>query len=493
MADQPQYPMQNRPYPQQGPNYPQQGGYYNVPQNPQYRGNYQPVQQPYPQQQPYYPNQVPNQPQPEPEKEPEKPKKNRLETGELLSRIFVGLLTAFVVVYMGWLFAPSIRNSMSFWPTNTPSPVPPTATIPATATVTPLPTNTPTPAPTATPGPISTFWIRDGNTLDPAVPNAPEGLVILSVKNSAEISPDIDSIYWTSSMDIVQDLGMMNSLYDSEWYATTNSGTAQFFMDQSLKEGLYEIYIMDTYYSSGGSLDYVVKLGDNSLQPLTGCQTVDFMTSQFEPRQTMDTWRSIGIYYIMKSRDILTVSTSWGPRDQYTYVAADRVMIVPRKMTDLSLLNKLPSTGRKYLMDDTQATVSSAGSSMFRESESVSWDDSYEFLANPKENVTVEYSSREPWPIGHYALYAYFPESRGGLEASVQLYTDDTLLNTDNGDSEVNIRIPEGGDWSLIGNYTTDRYYERPVRFKIKVNVEGDQQGEYPIDAIALLYSPFGE
>ena len=241
-------------------------------------------------------------------------KEPAISAAEIFSRLFVGILTLFIVVYMGWLFAPRIRNAMTFWPTNTPTPITPTPTIPATVTVTPLATNTPTASPTPTPGPISTYWIANGNELDPAVPNAPEGLVILSAKNSAEVDPPFDSLYWTSSSQIVQDLGRLNSLYDSEWFATVNAGHIRYYMDQPLKEGLYEIYVMDTYYSSGGNLDFLVQIGGQTLTPLTSESSVTFMTSQYDPRQNYDTWRSLGIYYILPSRDVLNVSTSWGSR-----------------------------------------------------------------------------------------------------------------------------------------------------------------------------------
>ncbi len=442
-------------------------------------------------------NPMPQQPRPVSQPDPEQPKQQKPEKkkpsvgfGETLSRLFVGTLTLFIVVYMGWLFAPRIRNSMTFWPTNTPTPVTPSPTVPATATVTPLATNTPTAMPTATPGPISTYWIASGSGLDPAVPNAPDGLVILSAKNSADVDPALDSVYWTSSSQIVQDLGKINSLYDSEWFATLNPGSIRFFMDRSLKEGLYEIYVMDTFYSSGGTLDYQVKVGEQEVSPLTSSQTVEFMTSQYDPRQSMDTWRSIGIYYLPPSIDVLTVSTSWGYRDEYTYVAADRVMIVPRRSTDLSLLNELPSVGTKYIMDDTEADIT-AGNSLFHEDVSRSWDDSYQLILNPKTKATIEYSSKEPWPIGAYSIFMYIPENKGGIDAEIQVFTDNTLLETLNGESTVKLHMPTGGEWVLIGQYNTDRYYERPVKFKVTITIPEGQSGEFPVDALAFIQQPY--
>ena len=491
------YPAPNgnpgQSYPQNNPNIGSGGYYYGggqIPPNQNYPGQNRINPNTYYPQTPAQPEEHQNQPSEKTPKNSKKTKKSGLPLSEVLSRLFVGLLTFFIVIYMGWLFAPRIRNSMTFWPTNTPTPVPPTATIQATMTVTPLATNTPTQAPTATPGPISTYWIADGSSLDPAVPNAPEGVVILSAKTSAEVDPPLDSIFWTSSSQIVQDLGRLNSLYDSEWYATVNYGSIRYFMDQSLREGLYEIYVMDTYYSSGGDLDFLVQVGSQQLTPLTGTQKVSFMSSQYDPRQSMDTWRSIGIYYIMASRDILTVSTSWGQRDQYTYVAADRIMIVPRKITDLAMLNALPTFGTRYIMDDTQASIT-AGNNQFKETISTSWDDSYQLIINPKQKCTVEYSSQEPWPIGAYSVYLYIPESKGGLDADIEVKTDNNLLETIGGLSTVRMHIPTGGNWVLIGQYNTDRYYERPVKFKVTITIPEGQSGEYPVDAIAFIRQPF--
>ena len=479
------YPPNNTSY---GGNFPQ-GNY--ADRQPGNTPNYAVPQSQYPQQQPYPEINNNNNQKNDPDKKPKKNKKvSSLPFSEILSRIFVGALVFFVVIYMGWLFAPKIRNSMTFWPTNTPTPVTPSPTVPATPTVTPLATNTPTASPTPTPGPISTYWIANGNELDPPVPNAPEGVVILSAKNSAEIDPPFDSIYWTSSSQIVQDLGRLNSLYDTEWFATVNSGHLRYYMDQPLKEGLYEIYVMDTFYSSGGNLDFLVQIGGQTLSPLTSSSTVSFMTSQYDPRQNYDTWRSLGIYYVLPSRDVLNVSTSWGFRDQYSYVAADRIMIVPRKITDLALLNQLPAYGTRYVMDDTQADIK-AGNSQFRETISTSWDDSYQLIVNPKQKSTIEYSSLEPWPIGQYSIYIYFPESKGGLDAEIQVHADNDLLGTVSGQQVVQMHIPTGGNWVLIGQYNTDRYYERPRKFKVTITIPEGQQGEYPVDAIAFIQQPF--
>ena len=153
-------------------------------------------------------------------------------------------------------------------------------------------------------------------------------------------------------------------------------------------------------------------------------------------------------------------------------------------------MHSLPANGTRYIMDDTQAEIS-AGNSRFRESISTSWDDSYQMIINPKNKCTVEYSSKEPWPIGSYSIYLYIPESKGGLDAEIQVHTDNTLLETVSGASEVKMHIPTGGSWVLVGQYNTDRYYERPVKFKVTISIPENQSGEYPVDAVAFIHQPF--
>ena len=47
------------------------------------------------------------------------------------------------------------------------------------------------------------------------------------------------------------------------------------------------------------------------------------------------------------------------------------------------------------------------------------------------------------------------------------------------------------GNWVLIGQYNTDRYYERPIKFKVTITIPEGQTGEYPVDAIAFIRQPF--
>lgn len=425
----------------------------------------------------------------------QKPPKKRTpkkDWGDLFGKIFTTVLAVFIVGYLGWLFAPRIRNSMTFWPTHTPSPITPSPTIMSTPTITPLASNTPTTAPTETPGPLSTFWIADGDTIDPVVDAAPDGVIVLHADQNAEVNPPLSDLVWTSSETIVSDLG--KTTYQEKWFATYSSGWISWFLDQPLHEGLYEIYTMDTMYSSGGSLDFTVKLGEQILSPLTGSQHVDFMTSQYDPVQSSDTWRSLGMYYIGPSTEILNVSTSWQDRDEYTIVAVDRLLIVPRRISDLSLLNSLSVSGTKYISDDLEAEII-GGDYIISQKEDTAWGGTYQLVLNPKMDVKVTFPGEVPYPIGNYKLFAWMPTSKGGITAGVQVFLDNSLLNSDTGEESVSYTAPSSAEssWVEIGSWTTDKYYERPRKIRFVITVPNGSSGEFPIDSFALVHTPFSD
>ncbi|HPS47913.1 MAG TPA: proline-rich domain-containing protein [Flexilinea sp.] len=415
------------------------------------------------------------------------PKKDRMDE---FGRIFTMILSAFILIYMGWLFAPRIRNSMTFWPTKTPTPVTPSPTLISSPTITPLASNTPTLSPTETPGPLSEYWIADGKSIDPAVPNSPDGVIVLHADKNAEVNPPLDDVTWTSSEKIASDLG--KSTYTEKWFATYSSGWIRWFMDQPLREGLYEIYTMDTMYSSGGSLDFAVSLGDQLLTPLTGSQHVDFMTSQYDPVQSADTWRSIGIYYVGPSTEALNVTTSWQDRDEYTIVAVDRLLIVPRRVSDLGMLNSLSVSGTKYVWDDLEAEITGKDY-IISQKEQLAWDDSYQLVLDPKTDVEITFPNREPYPIGNYKLYAWMPASKGGITAAVKFYLDNTVLPSDTGEESVSYTAPkaDAGSWIEIGSWTTDKYYERPRKIKLSIVIPEGSKGEFPVDCFALIHNGF--
>lgn len=428
---------------------------------------------------------------PQPPQNQQKPKKP-IDWNNLIGRTLTTMLVAFLTMYFSWLYAPKVRNQMTWWPTNTPTPVTPSPTPIATATITPLATNTATPIPTNTPEPLSEYWIADGNEIDPPVPDSPAGVIELHVDTSAEVNPELDSGKWTSSKQIVADLG--KALYQEEWFATYSPGWIRWFTDRPLREGLYQLYIMDTVFSSGGTLDYTIQLGDQVLPPLAGASTVHYMTSQYDPVQTVDTWRSLGLYYLPPNNSILTVTTSWEERDEYTIVSMDRLLIVPREVNNIGILNALPATERRYVRDDMAGETIGRDYVLKQRSDSA-WDGTYQLVLNPKERVKFTLPGIEPWPIGNYKIYAYMPTTKGGITANFTLTVDRKAIPSDAGTESVAVTAPTNlpGQWVKVGSWTTDKYYERPRKIGLELVIDAESVGEFPIDAIAYYYTPFEE
>ena len=265
-------------------------------------------------------------------------------------------------------------------------------------------------------------------------------------------------------------------------------------MDRPLRQGLYELYIMDTVFSSGGLLTFTVQVGDQVLTPLTGSTDVQYMTSQYDPVQAVDTWRSLGMYYIQPSNAVLTVTTSWAERDEYTIVSMDRLLIVPRLVSNIPMLNALPTANQRHVRDDLAGDTIGKDYAMRQRSDDA-WDGSYQLVLNPKDRVEFSLPGVEPWPIGTYRVYAWMPTTKGGITANYSLLVDRKVLAADSGEESVPVTAPANlpGQWIEVGSWTTDRYYERPRKIGLRLTIEAGAVSEFPIDAIAFIYTPFAD
>ena len=218
------------------------------------------------------------------------------------------------------------------------------------------------------------------------------------------------------------------------------------------------------------------------------------MTSQYDPVQAYDTWRSLGLYYIQPSDSVLTVTTSWEERDEYTIVSMDRLLIVPRKSADIAMLNALPSGSTRYVRDDLAGDTIGKDYAM-RERSDDAWDGSFQRVLNPKEKVKFTLPGVEPWPIGTYRLYAWMPTTKGGITGNYSLTVDRQLIASDAGTETVSVTAPANlpAQWVEIGSWTTDKYYERPRKIGLTLEIDAGAVGEFPIDAIGFVYTPFSE
>ncbi len=388
----------------------------------------------------------------------------------------------FVVVLVAWLNLPRLQSIAQPPRTPTQAPVVLPSALPS-RTPRPTPTPTPTSAPTATAFPTSGYYLPDGYKLKPPIPGVQNGVIVLDEATSAVADPPFDSQYWTSSADIAAQTGFF---IDEPYYATFGSGSVSWRMDKPLAPGLYELYVMDTLYSSAGPLDFQVSLGANPLQPIFGTPHVEFYSSRGIPLQTADLWRSIGIYDLNQT-DLLSISTQWAARDENSLVAIDRVVIVPLPESTRSLLSALPKDRMVVVMDDLAARIQTE-QVLFPETGALAWGDQFQYLVNPAGDVQARWTTPDYVTPGQYQVAVWLPANHANGKVSYRLFTD----NTEIPNSEVTFdqSAQPGGRWVTVGVWDTPRTYEKPLLLTLEMDIPGGQPGETAIDAVALIKTP---
>jgi len=395
---------------------------------------------------------------------------------KLLPSIGIGLLLTIVVISLGlsiWIARPTFLVKVRG--TLTPSPLPPTATrLPtSTATITPLPS--PTPLPSATPYPASTWKVEDLESVSPAIPVAALDAVILNDDTSVTVNPPFSSTYWVSSADL--GLGIE---FEDDFHATYSAGSATWSMDKPLQPGYYQVFVMDTAYSSGGVLDFVVSAGANRLEPLSGRTRVLFSSSFTTPPQTNSTWESIGIYRIDQP-ELLSISTAWEDRDEYTIVAIDRVLIARIPDSSGDLLAELPHSGLNYVVDDVSAQLQVRDPLFERDTRS--WGDHFQAVVNPEYEVNVTWEPDNVIPVANYEIYVYLPATKGSVEAEFRFFVNDQEFLKDPESLTLN---SDQSSWVSLGSLEIPEVYGKAVSFRMTMKVPASSVGEVPIDAIAL-------
>lgn len=429
-------------------------------------------------------NKEPNDPQ---ENEEGEENEDEGSTGETLALIGVSLLGIAVVVFLAWLYLPVVRNFLS----GTPSPTAMVAEIASTATprptftASPQPTITPQPTATATPYPESAYGI-EAIALEPPLPGL-EGTVFVLNDDYATAEPPLNSPRWSPSSVIAEQLG---TLINEKYYATFGMGSITWQMDKPLQPGSYEIYVMDTLYSSSGPLNFSVKEGSRELPPISGAgKSINFLSNRFEPRQVFDKWRSLGIY-VLDSSGLLSVSTAWLERDENNIVAVDRVLVVPISEGNSSILARLPADRERFILDDSAARFEGV-QFMVPVTDRLAWDSSFETIINPSNDIKVTWEYPDPLPIGTYEIAIWVPEAKGDAVVNYHLFINDVEeLRSDNQPLTFAQGNYPGGQWVSLGVWVTPRIYEKPVSIKLVMEIPANTVGEAAVDAIALLHSP---
>lgn len=420
---------------------------------------------------------------------------NKLNTTIYKPGILVKLLLSIVVAITALyllvsIFYPADELLLSFGPaTLTPTMTQtevyetptPRATFTPTITVTPTITNTPFPA--------SKFNLPDFSDVRPQAPLGAEAVYIID-NLDAEVNPPFDHYQWTSSdtisAEIERDL-------PEQYFATFGAGSIRWSMDQSLPPGLYEIYILDTLYSSGGYLNYTVALNYQPLQPMIGRTLLQYDTTQSEPPQYQDEWRSIGIYDIQQL-GILSVATEWGNRDELSIVAMDRIMIVKRSENVRVMLSKLPNNGSDiYIIDDEEASFSTSQYWSYWEDEQT-WNAQYQVMSEPPLESSVTWRLPALLTHGQLEVYAWIPKANASIPVAYKLHAGGLLLQQDDGTLESEFADGQGlnqaGQWIKLGNWTIPEHFGNFVRIEIILTIPASDTGEAVIDAIAVLHTP---
>jgi hypothetical protein len=404
---------------------------------------------------------------------------------QLAAGLITGLITLAALV---WLTFPVTEIAQNWVASGyTPTPIPPTSTqIPtSTQTLTSAPTIPPTPS--ITPMPASAFTVNDKNIVFPEIPSLSQNVVILNDDQNVSVNPDFSNIQWYPSSQIAGDLGRE---IPEPYFATFGPGSAAWYMDVPLTPGIYEIYVLDTLFSSGGTLEFTVYLGTTPITPILGEARVEYQSSQGDPQQGSDLWRSIGVYSI-EQIDILSVATQWDARNQLTIVAIDRVLIAQLPDSTRSILEPLPADRKNFVVDETLAQFESF---QYWETrfDSTSWGDQYQVIENPPINTSLTWSLPYTVPVTRYEIWAWIPSSKGRVETSYRLYANGFEIFPESEEETITITQAENKDaqWVPLGLWSIPEVHGAAVSLTLQMELSSNTDGEVVVDAIAFIITP---
>jgi hypothetical protein len=311
--------------------------------------------------------------------------------------------------------------------------------------------------------------------------------VILNL-DSVHTEPDFTSPIWIPSDEIA---GQLSVQIDNRFFATFAPGTAKWTMDVPFAQGLYQVFIMDTLYASGGTLDFQVQLDQTEIFPYIGIRGVDFQSSQANPPQLDDIWHSIGIYNL-DHEGILSVSTQWEERDDRSIVAVDRVLIVHLPDSTYSLISQLPLGNQIFIVDDLTATLENVQTPISL-TEKLSWRNEYQVAINPDEQFQVSWVTQDPVSVGIYQVWVWLPEVNGSAQTTYHLMINGDLIaplaGTNPGPVQHGGRL--GGQWVNVGTWEISAFYGNSVNLILRMNmVAGATSGDVAVDAVAFIKQP---
>ncbi|MCD4753745.1 MAG: hypothetical protein K8R40_11795 [Anaerolineaceae bacterium] len=370
-------------------------------------------------------------------------------------------------------------------PTITPTQQTSTPTLTSTPRPSATSTITSTPEPTGTPFPSSAFLVADSSSIHPALSVNGESIIILDEQN-AEVSPSLDHFQWISSDQISQDIGKE---MPEPYYATFGAGSIKWKTDTILKPALYEIFVLDTTFSSGGSLDFTVRVNDQIIEPFIGQSYVQYRSSQGEPPQYTDVWQSIGIYNIDQIAE-LSISTEWGLRNELSIVAVDRVLILEHSEITRTILEQLPFGQQTYIVDDNDASVEPAQYWKYWEDLQV-WGNQYQVITDPPLDSYATWTVSQTVPHGEYEVLVYIPKINGSAEVTYKFFAGGLQLQQEDGSLEIILPDGQGRNkdpqWISLGTWTISEHFGNSVRIALSLSASAEARGDIAIDAVAFI------
>jgi len=391
----------------------------------------------------------------------------------------------FVLVF--WMNFPIARHYMKMDPPT----VTPSVTPTFYPTRTPRPTFTPTATATVTPTPMpgSAYLLSEPDKLDPPLADIRPGAIVIKAQN-ALINPPLSNPQWVPASK-----SMPGKVMADSYYTTFGAGSVSWKMDVPLTSGLYQVYVMDTLYSSAGELDFTVQEGSTPLVPLTDSTMVQFASSQSslstQNTQDSDQWHSIGVYNV-PGADLLSVNTAWGPRDTSSLVAIDRVLIVPLPATNGDMLSRLASSNRfRMIVDDADAKIE-GNPLLISRNDSVGWNGQFQSVTNPQQDVKVTWTMPYDVPAGAYEVFFWVPTAHHSGTFDISIKVNGQEVSSGKLPTVNETRFP-GGNWVSMGTWDTPHILVgQRVRFSVTFTIKGGTTGETSLDAIAFVGLPPG-
>lgn len=416
---------------------------------------------------------------------PEKPTPATAGSNLRLTRLIAWSVTALITIaFVVWLYYPAIQFYTV--PESTATAVLPTATLWPTRTPTTGPTGTPEITFTPTSQAVSSaYFVEDLTMIDPVEPGVTGSGYILDEDDAATADPDFSNPVWTSSATISTQLGYEIA---EPYFATLGAASVTWTMDTQLPAGLYEIFVMDTVFSSAGTLNFRVLNDGADIYPYLGTQQVVFQSMRGTPAQQNDVWHSIGMYNLDHA-GILSVTSSWDTRDENSIVAVDRVMIVPRPSATYNLMSKLPLGKQITVLDNGNATIENADTTALKEDGMV-WNGDAEVIINPEDTLRVTWTMQDAIPIGKYAVWVWIPELNGTAQAKYRMMVNgdmiDPVSGTDPGPVVHGGRTE--GQWVPVGEWEVGLFYSPSAHLSLVMEaVTGATTGELAVDAVAFI------